>query len=111
MVTIGIAKRQLGSYSDAKSYLLRANQASPGDTDIGSELASLDEMMRKREQNERELCKRMFPGAQVGEQVDQSMHSSFGRHFFVLQMPRTERNPGEEVDDETRSEMMEQIKG
>ncbi len=31
--------------------------------------------------------------------------------FFVLQMPRTERNPGEEVDDETRSEMMEQIKG
>ncbi len=26
-------------------------------------------------------------------------------------MPRQERNPGEEVDDETRSEMMEQIKG
>ncbi len=87
---LGLAKRQLGNLADAQHYLMRAHRLSPGDTDIGSALADIDSYIKKQQDDHRSVCQRMFPGAK---------------------MQRQDVDLTEEVGDEARADIYEQLKG
>ena len=47
-------------YQDARRFLMRALQAEPKNPEIGSELASIDTLLKKQRDEERLICQRMF---------------------------------------------------
>ena len=47
-------------YHDARRFLMRALQAEPKNPEIGSELASIDTLIKKQRDEERLICQRMF---------------------------------------------------
>ena len=57
---MGIAKRMLCNYKDARKYLMKSLQAEPGNAEIGAELASLDQIIKKERDAQRIMCQRMF---------------------------------------------------
>ena len=57
---MGIAKRMLCNYKEARKYLNKALQAQPGNTEIGTELASLDQIIKKERDTQRKMCQKMF---------------------------------------------------
>ena len=57
---LGLAKRMLCNYQDARLQFLRARELDKSNTEIGAALADLDNLIKKEQDNERALCQRMF---------------------------------------------------
>lgn len=94
MYRMGRAKRMLCDYKEARRYLIRALNIEPSNSDIGRELSSLDELMRQQDEDERALYQRMFQAPK------QRNNNSY---------PSTRFPPSVSFDDETYSQIMDQL--
>jgi len=57
---LGLAKRMLCNYQDARLQFLRARELDKSNTEVGAALADLDKLIKREQDNERALCQRMF---------------------------------------------------
>ena len=87
---LGVAKKKLGHYSDAMNNLKRAHKLMPNDPDIGSEIATVDKIIKKERDDEREMYQHMFR-SRNGQQT--SHNNPRNRNF----------------DDENYAEIMDQL--
>jgi len=87
---LGIAKKKLGHFGDAMENLKRAHKLLPNDPDIGSEIATVDKIVKKERDDEKAMYQHMFR-ARNGQQAT----------------PNKPRNRN--FDDEHYAEIMEQL--
>lgn len=62
---MGVAKKALGNYSDARKYLERALRIDPTSPDVMRQLACIDNQVKMERENEKAFCARMFSGGSV----------------------------------------------
>jgi tetratricopeptide (TPR) repeat protein len=92
---MGKAKRMLCGFFDARKFLVRAINCDPNNDIIGSELASIDEQIKREQDNERALYQRM-------------MSNNQNRNRITQQPPM--QNLNFTLEDEEYAEIVDQLK-